>query len=75
MYREVAAYRTLEHQRIPKLVDSNVDSFRDPGFRLLGNRTHPGGDVESVYGSERTHRCRDVHDYDFRNPRGRPILS
>jgi eukaryotic-like serine/threonine-protein kinase len=34
MYREVAAYRTLEHQRIPKLVDSNVDSFQDPGFRL-----------------------------------------
>ena len=34
MYREVAAYRTLEHPRIPKLVDSNTDNYEDPAFKL-----------------------------------------
>jgi len=34
MYREVAAYRTLEHPRIPKLVHSNTDKFKDSSFKL-----------------------------------------
>jgi serine/threonine-protein kinase len=34
MYREVAAYQTLEHPRIPKLVESNAAEYADLGFKL-----------------------------------------
>jgi hypothetical protein len=34
MYRGVAAYRTLEHPRIPKLVDSNAEEYEDSTFKL-----------------------------------------
>jgi len=35
MYREVSAYRTLHHQGIPKLVDSNADAYEDLSFKLF----------------------------------------
>jgi len=34
MHREVAAYRTLRHPRIPQLIDSNVDAFADLSVEL-----------------------------------------
>ncbi len=34
MYREVAAYQTLEHPRIPKLIESNAAEYGDLGFKM-----------------------------------------
>ncbi|HUI81538.1 MAG TPA: protein kinase [Bryobacteraceae bacterium] len=34
MYREVAAYRTIKHPRIPRLIDTNADLFEDQTYKL-----------------------------------------
>lgn len=34
MFREVSTYRTLNHPRIPKLLDTNVERFEDPKYKL-----------------------------------------
>jgi eukaryotic-like serine/threonine-protein kinase len=34
MYREVAAYQTLQHPRIPKFVESNAAEYADLSFKL-----------------------------------------
>ncbi len=34
MYREVAAYRTLSHHRIPELIDTNAEAFGDMAHEL-----------------------------------------
>jgi serine/threonine protein kinase len=34
MYREVAAYQTLEHPRIPKFVESNAAEYAELSFKL-----------------------------------------
>jgi serine/threonine protein kinase len=34
LFREVSAYRTLDHRQIPKVVDTNVDKYDDQDFKL-----------------------------------------
>jgi len=34
MYREVAAYRTLNHPAIPKVIDTNVEKYEDTSYKL-----------------------------------------
>ncbi len=34
MFREVAAYRTLAHSAIPRIVDTNVEEYEDLGYKL-----------------------------------------
>jgi eukaryotic-like serine/threonine-protein kinase len=34
MFREVSTYRTLNHPRIPKLLDTNVERFEDTKYKL-----------------------------------------
>jgi serine/threonine-protein kinase len=34
MFREVACYRTLNHPSIPKIIETNVDRYEDPQYKL-----------------------------------------